>query len=138
MGVENRMKLSFPPKKIWFISEFHHPPSLKANVLFCRCFFFFGFFCPNLTQFWTKLKVLVLCFPDFTENSINVFQIQEEIAPEHTSKFLRTVLLHDACVTMARRTRVSNTQTTIMRRECSTRTHVRSCCHRRRNTTVGS
>ncbi len=23
----------------------------------------------NLEQFWTKLRVLVLCFPDFTENS---------------------------------------------------------------------
>jgi hypothetical protein len=23
----------------------------------------------NLTRFWTKLRVLVPCFPDFTENS---------------------------------------------------------------------
>jgi len=29
---------------------------------FCRFFL-------NLTRFWTKLRVLVLCFPDFTENS---------------------------------------------------------------------
>jgi hypothetical protein len=33
--------------------------------------FFAGSFL-NVTQFWTKLKVLVLCFPDFTENS-NIF-----------------------------------------------------------------
>jgi hypothetical protein len=37
-------------------------PPLKANVLFCRFFL-------NLTRFWTKLKVLVSCFPDFMENS---------------------------------------------------------------------
>ncbi len=35
--------------------------------------FFAGFFL-NLTRFWTKLRVLVLCFPDFTENSI--FQLE--------------------------------------------------------------
>jgi hypothetical protein len=38
-------------------------PSLKANVLFCRYFY-------NLTRLWTKLRVLVLCFSDFMENSI--------------------------------------------------------------------
>jgi hypothetical protein len=31
-------------------------------------YFFAGFFL-NLTRFWTKLRVLVLCFPDFTKNS---------------------------------------------------------------------
>jgi hypothetical protein len=37
------------------------PPfhNLNANVLFDRFVF-------DLTRFWTKLKVLVLCFPDFT------------------------------------------------------------------------
>jgi hypothetical protein len=35
-------------------------PPLKAKVLFCR-------FLLYLTRFWTKLKVLVLCFPEFTE-----------------------------------------------------------------------
>jgi hypothetical protein len=33
----------------------------------------------NLTRFWTKLRVLVLCFPDFTENfnvsALGFFQI---------------------------------------------------------------
>ncbi len=38
------------------------PPPI-ANVLF-----FAGFFM-NLTRFWIKLRVLVLCFPDFTEKS---------------------------------------------------------------------
>ncbi len=92
------MKLSFPPqkngsflhKKKRFIFEFHPPPPLKPNVILCRCFF-----SPNLTRFWTKLK---LCFPDLTENSFDVCQIQKEIAPElantqNTTKFLPTVLL---------------------------------------------
>ncbi len=34
--------------------------------------YFLGGFFLNLTRFWTKLRVLVLCFPDFTENSINL------------------------------------------------------------------
>jgi hypothetical protein len=50
-------------KKKWCISEFD--PRSKANVLFCRFFL-------NLTRFWTKLRVLVPYFPDFTENS-NIF-----------------------------------------------------------------
>ncbi len=58
-GGQNRMKLNLPQE--WFISEFWHPP--KANVHFCRFF-------KNLTRFWTKLRVLVLCFPGFMENSI--------------------------------------------------------------------
>jgi hypothetical protein len=37
-------------------------PPLKANVLFCRFFW-------NLTRFQTKLRVVVLRLPDFTENS---------------------------------------------------------------------
>jgi len=56
-GVQNRMKLSLPKKIIWCISVFH--PRLNANVFICRFFFL------NLTQFWTKLRVLVLCFPYF-------------------------------------------------------------------------
>jgi hypothetical protein len=37
------------------------PPQLNANVpFFCRLF-------SNLTLFWTKLRVLVLCFLDFTD-----------------------------------------------------------------------
>jgi hypothetical protein len=47
------------PFSRWF-SEFH--PLLNANVLFCRFFF-------NLTLCMTKLKVLVLCFSYFTDNS---------------------------------------------------------------------
>jgi hypothetical protein len=46
-----------------FSSPLPLPPHLNANVHFGRFFL-------NLTRFWTKLKVLVLCFPDFTENSI--------------------------------------------------------------------
>jgi len=41
------------------------PPVESANVPFCR-------FLKNLTRFWTKLRVLVPCFPDFTENP-NIF-----------------------------------------------------------------
>jgi hypothetical protein len=37
-------------------------PGLKANVLFSRIFW-------NLTRFWTKLRVLVPCFPDFIGSS---------------------------------------------------------------------
>jgi hypothetical protein len=65
----------------------------------------------------------VLCFPDFTENSINVSQIQEEIAPQHARKFLRTVLLYEVFVTTARQTGVSNTQ----RQECERSAHERMC-----------
>jgi hypothetical protein len=46
----------------WFFFEFH--PALNANVLFCR------FFLINLTLCMTKLRVLVLCFSYFTDNSI--------------------------------------------------------------------
>jgi hypothetical protein len=53
--------------KKWCISEFD--PPLKANVLFYRFF-------KNLTRIWTKLRVLVPCFLDFTENSI-MFNIWE-------------------------------------------------------------
>jgi hypothetical protein len=56
----------------WFL-EFH--PPLNANVFCCRLFF-------NLTLCMTKLRVLVLSFPDFADISIvpklphlnNVFQ----------------------------------------------------------------
>ncbi len=47
--------------KKWCIFEFH--PLLKVNVLFCS-------FVLNLAQFWTELRVLVLCFLDFTKNFI--------------------------------------------------------------------
>jgi hypothetical protein len=53
----NRMKNSDWHKK-WCISQSDTP--LKANV---QVFF-------NLTRFWTKLRVLVPCFSDFTENSV--------------------------------------------------------------------
>jgi hypothetical protein len=49
---------------LWF-SEFH--PWLNANVLF---FEVFKKSHPVLDQTQTKLRVLVLCLPDFTENSI--------------------------------------------------------------------
>jgi hypothetical protein len=55
------MKLGLPPK-LMVSSEFH--PSLNANVLLCRVFL-------NLTLcMTTKLRVLVLCFSFFTDNSI--------------------------------------------------------------------
>jgi hypothetical protein len=46
--------------KKWCISEFDPPWRL---MYFCGGFFF------NLTRFWTKLRVLMPCFPYFTENS---------------------------------------------------------------------
>jgi hypothetical protein len=30
-------------------------------------------FFPKLNWFWTKLRILVLCFPDFTQNSIKEY-----------------------------------------------------------------
>jgi hypothetical protein len=48
--------------KIKKMVHFWVSPPLKANVLFCRFFW-------NLTRFQTKLRVLVLRLPDFTENS---------------------------------------------------------------------
>ncbi len=57
-GVKTRSNSAWNKK--WCISEFDTP--LKANVLLYR-------FCLNLTR-WTKLKLLVPCCPDFTENSI--------------------------------------------------------------------
>jgi hypothetical protein len=50
-GAQDRMKLSLAQKSGAFQSL---TPPPKANVLFCRFF-------KNLTQFWTKLRVLVLC-----------------------------------------------------------------------------
>jgi len=58
-GVKTRSNSVWHKK--WCISEFDTP--LKANVLFYRFFL-------NLTRFWTKLRLLVPCCPDFTENSI--------------------------------------------------------------------
>jgi hypothetical protein len=55
------MKLSSLQKKNGAFLSF---TPLNANVLFFASFFW------NLTRFWTKLRVPVLCFPDFTENSI--------------------------------------------------------------------
>jgi len=46
----------------WWFSEFHRP--LNANVLFCR-------FSLNLILCMTKLRVLVLCFSYFTDNSLS-------------------------------------------------------------------
>jgi hypothetical protein len=63
-GGQNRMKLGLPQKTGAFLS---FTPLLNANV------FYFASFFLNLTRFWTKLRVLVLCFPDdFTENSIAI------------------------------------------------------------------
>jgi hypothetical protein len=59
---QNWMKLSLPQKARAFLSP-PSPPLSNANVLFCK-------FLKNLTQFWTKLKVLVLCFLDFTKTLI--------------------------------------------------------------------
>jgi hypothetical protein len=47
----------------WWFSEFH--PSLNGSVRFCRFFL-------NLTLHMTKLRVLVLCFSYFTDNSNTV------------------------------------------------------------------
>jgi hypothetical protein len=51
-GGQNRMKLSFYHKKIGAFLSF--TPPLKANILFAG----------------TKLRVLVLCFLNFTESSL--------------------------------------------------------------------
>jgi hypothetical protein len=66
-GGQNRMKLTSPP------------PKTKKNGAFLSFTPIEGYYCTflqvfsfwNLTQeVWTKLRVLVLCFPDFTEHSI--------------------------------------------------------------------
>jgi hypothetical protein len=51
---QDETQFTFPPTL---------PPLLNANVLICRVF-------ENLTQFMTKLRVLVLSFPCFTDISI--------------------------------------------------------------------
>jgi hypothetical protein len=51
---QKRMKLSLAPKVV------PHPPCPPRLM-----YFFAGVF-KNLNRFWTKLRVLVLCFPDFT------------------------------------------------------------------------
>ncbi len=63
---KNQIKLSLAQKVVHF---WVWPPPLKANVLFYR-------FIKNLTRFWTKLRVLVPCFLDFTKKSI-MFNICE-------------------------------------------------------------
>jgi len=55
----NHDETLFTTNKKWCFSEFQ--PPLNADVFFCRFF-------KNLTRFWTKLRVMVLCFPDFTKN----------------------------------------------------------------------
>ncbi len=77
------MKLSLPPKK-WCISEFH--PLLKANVLLFQVL-------KNLTRIWTKLRVLVLCFPDFIENSIMCLFIQHPFFPSPILNQLAKLLI---------------------------------------------
>jgi hypothetical protein len=57
---KDRMKLSLPPKLIAFLS---FKPPLNANVLFVQVFFLEC----HLVCVMTKLRVLVLCFPYFTE-----------------------------------------------------------------------
>jgi len=54
-------------RQIWWFSEFH--ARLNANVLFFR-FFFFG----NFILFMTKLRLLVLSFPDFRDIPISVIR----------------------------------------------------------------
>jgi len=54
-------------QKNWCFSQL--PSPLNANVLFCWFFL-------NLTRFWTKLRVLVLCFPHFTENSNSLSSLE--------------------------------------------------------------
>jgi hypothetical protein len=64
----------------WF-SEFH--PPLNANVLFCR-------FLKNLTLCMTKLRVLVLSFSYFTENS--TIRNRISIQPKRSRVMERRVL----------------------------------------------
>jgi hypothetical protein len=65
-GGQNRMKLWFTREKKMVLfcvspgSSSPFPP-LNANVLLQVVL--------NLTRFWTKLRVVELCFTDFTENS---------------------------------------------------------------------
>ncbi len=51
-----------PSKLLVFWVSTPGPPSLNVNVLFCRFF-------SNLNLCMTKLRVLVLSFPDFTDIS---------------------------------------------------------------------
>jgi len=57
-------------KKNCCISEFHNKPPPSAPLSPWMLMYFFGGFFFNLTRFCTKLRVLVLCFPDFAESSI--------------------------------------------------------------------
>ncbi len=87
---------------------------LQYKVFFAGVFFFFFFFSKTL-----------LMSPKFKRKLLPNTQ--------HTRKFLRTVLLYEACVTRACQTGRFKYKETRMRTEC-TRTHLRSC-RRRRNTT---
>jgi hypothetical protein len=66
---KDRVKLR--NRQNWWFSEFH--PLLNANVLFCRFFF------SNLTLCMTKLRVLVLSFPDFYGYSNKLRILHEEV-----------------------------------------------------------
>jgi hypothetical protein len=66
---------------------------LKANVLFCKFFL-------NFTLFWTKLRVLVPCFPDFTANYNKVLNaiiilIAQNQKWENKKELIRILLLLD-------------------------------------------
>jgi hypothetical protein len=58
---ERQDKTQFTTKIDGFLN--FTPLALNANVLFCRFFL-------NLTLCMTKLRVLMLCFSYFTDNSI--------------------------------------------------------------------
>ncbi len=61
---EKQCELSLSQKNSWFLNP-HPPPPLNANVFGLEVFFFFL----NFTLFMTKLKVIVLCFPNFKDKS---------------------------------------------------------------------
>jgi hypothetical protein len=63
----------------WWFSECH--PPLNANVLLSRFFF-------NLTPCMTKLRVLVLCFSHFADNSIELVILFQTLARVITRNFV--------------------------------------------------
>ncbi len=95
-GDQNRMKLSLPQQMVLFwVSP--SPPSPTSSMLM----YFFAGLKKNLTQFWTKLRVLVLCFPDFTDfpnnqqklvinkgSYINLQGIDKQVTVRNVSKCL--------------------------------------------------
>jgi len=77
------MKLNYHQN--WWYFEFEHPAPRPPFPWMLTYIFASGFF--NITLFMTKLRVLVLCFPYFTDISIILTKLSTDYAPLSELKY---------------------------------------------------